>query len=85
LAAAAAEKLKEDTERGARVGELRQRCGPVFCACALQSSDCDCRRLAALQDDARPAAVARRRATGQRTARENINAVADKGTFSECV
>lgn len=43
-----------------------------------------CPRLAGLQDDARPAAVARRRATGQRTARENIAAVADEGSFSEC-
>ena len=43
------------------------------------------RRLAALQDDARPAAVARRRATGQQTARENVKAVVDEGSFVECV
>ncbi len=35
------------------------------------------------QDDARPKAVARRRATGQRTARENISDLVDSGTFVE--
>src|SRR4051794_39501810 len=34
-------------------------------------------------DEARPKAVARRRATGQRTARENIDDVCDPGTFVE--
>ncbi len=34
-------------------------------------------------DDARPDAVARRRAKGQRTARENVAAVCDPGTFVE--
>ena len=34
-------------------------------------------------DDARPDAVARRRKTGQRTARENINDLCDPGTFVE--
>ncbi len=40
-------------------------------------------RLASTKDEARPAAVARRRATGQRTARENLSAVVDEGTFVE--
>ena len=34
-------------------------------------------------DAARPGAVARRRATGQRTARENVEALCDNGTFVE--
>ena len=34
-------------------------------------------------DDARPDAVARRRKTGQRTARENVNDLCDEGTFLE--
>ena len=34
-------------------------------------------------DAARPAAVARRRKTGQRTARENIEDLCDPGTFTE--
>jgi acetyl-CoA carboxylase carboxyltransferase component len=34
-------------------------------------------------DDARPDAVARRRATGQRTARENVEDLCDPGTFVE--
>ncbi len=34
-------------------------------------------------DEARPKAVARRRATGQRTARENIEDICDPGTFVE--
>jgi acetyl/propionyl-CoA carboxylase alpha subunit/acetyl-CoA carboxylase carboxyltransferase component len=34
-------------------------------------------------DDARPEAVARRRATGQRTARENVEDLCDPGTFVE--
>jgi acetyl-CoA carboxylase carboxyltransferase component/biotin carboxylase len=34
-------------------------------------------------DDARPDAVARRRKTGQRTARENVNELCDPGTFVE--
>jgi acetyl/propionyl-CoA carboxylase alpha subunit len=34
-------------------------------------------------DDARPEAVARRRKTGQRTARENVDDLCDPGTFSE--
>jgi acetyl-CoA carboxylase carboxyltransferase component len=40
-------------------------------------------RLALTRDNARPAAVARRRATGQRTARENIEDLCDPGTFVE--
>ena len=40
-------------------------------------------RRARACDDARPKAVARRRATGQRTARENIDAMCDPGTFVE--
>jgi acetyl/propionyl-CoA carboxylase alpha subunit len=40
-------------------------------------------RHAATQDDARPVAVARRRAREQRTARENIAALCDPGTFVE--
>ncbi|CAM9475939.1 unnamed protein product [Discosporangium mesarthrocarpum] len=40
-------------------------------------------RDALLQDAARPEAVARRRSRGQRTARENLAAVCDEGTFSE--
>ncbi len=35
------------------------------------------------QDESRPAAVERRRRTGQRTARENLDAVFDPGTFKE--
>jgi acetyl-CoA carboxylase carboxyltransferase component len=35
------------------------------------------------KDEARPKAVARRRATGQRTARENISDLVDPGTFIE--
>ena len=35
------------------------------------------------EDDARPDAVARRRATGQRTARENVEDLCDAGTFIE--
>ena len=35
------------------------------------------------RDEARPEAVARRRRTGQRTARENIDDLVDEGTFSE--
>ncbi len=41
------------------------------------------RRLHALTDDARPAAVDKRRKTGQRTARENIADLVDPGTFVE--
>jgi acetyl/propionyl-CoA carboxylase alpha subunit len=40
-------------------------------------------RRARAYDAARPKAVARRRATGQRTARENIDAMCDPGTFLE--
>jgi acetyl-CoA carboxylase carboxyltransferase component len=40
-------------------------------------------RLAATTDAGRPDAVARRRKTGQRTARENIDALVDPGSFSE--
>ncbi len=40
-------------------------------------------RRARAFDPARPKAVARRRATGQRTARENIDDVCDSGTFVE--
>ena len=40
-------------------------------------------RKALLQDAARPDAVARRRARGQRTARENVDAVLDPGSFVE--
>ena len=40
-------------------------------------------RLAYLQDDHRPDAVARRRARGQRTARENVADLCDPGTFVE--
>ena len=40
-------------------------------------------RHAGVLDDARPDAVARRRASGQRTARENVEAVCDPGTFVE--
>jgi acetyl/propionyl-CoA carboxylase alpha subunit/acetyl-CoA carboxylase carboxyltransferase component len=41
------------------------------------------RRHAAKLDDARPDAVARRRATGQRTARENVDDLCDPGSFVE--
>jgi acetyl/propionyl-CoA carboxylase alpha subunit len=40
-------------------------------------------RQAATRDEARPAAVARRRKTGQRTARENVADLFDAGTFVE--
>ncbi len=40
-------------------------------------------RLAALEDDARPDAVAKRRKTGQRTVRENIAALVDLDSFTE--
>lgn len=40
-------------------------------------------RRAALADDARPEAVARRHALGLRTARENVAALVDPGSFSE--
>jgi acetyl-CoA carboxylase carboxyltransferase component/biotin carboxyl carrier protein len=40
-------------------------------------------RRAALLDDARPEAVARRRRTGQRTARENVEDLCDPATFRE--
>jgi acetyl/propionyl-CoA carboxylase alpha subunit/acetyl-CoA carboxylase carboxyltransferase component len=40
-------------------------------------------RKALLLDAARPAAVARRRARGQRTARENVDGVLDPGSFVE--
>ena len=40
-------------------------------------------RDALLQDAARPEAVERRRSRGQRTARENLAAVCDEGSFSE--
>ena len=40
-------------------------------------------RHAVGQDEARPEAVARRRATGQRTARENVEDLCDAGTFVE--
>jgi acetyl-CoA carboxylase carboxyltransferase component len=40
-------------------------------------------RLAATTDEARPDAVARRRKTGQRTARENIADLVDEGSFDE--
>jgi acetyl/propionyl-CoA carboxylase alpha subunit len=40
-------------------------------------------RRAALQDAARPEATARRRASGQRTARENLAAMCDPGSFLE--
>ena len=40
-------------------------------------------RHAATLDDARPEAVARRRRTGQRTARENVDDLCDPGTFVE--
>jgi pyruvate/2-oxoglutarate dehydrogenase complex dihydrolipoamide acyltransferase (E2) component len=41
------------------------------------------RRQAATRDAARPDAVARRRNTGQRTARENIDDLCDSGSFVE--
>jgi hypothetical protein len=87
-AVAAAEKLNEETARAVRVQELRHRFAPTGVHKSLLSwvrSNCVVHRLAALQDDARPAAVARRRATGQRTARENVKAVVDEGTFAEYV
>jgi acetyl/propionyl-CoA carboxylase alpha subunit/acetyl-CoA carboxylase carboxyltransferase component len=40
-------------------------------------------RQARMRDEARPAAVARRRATQQRTARENVADLCDPGTFVE--
>lgn len=40
-------------------------------------------RQQGLLDDARPDAVARRRKTGQRTARENLDQLLDPGSFSE--
>jgi len=40
-------------------------------------------RIAATLDDGRPAAVAKRRATHQRTARENVADLVDAGTFDE--
>jgi acetyl-CoA carboxylase carboxyltransferase component len=40
-------------------------------------------RLAATTDERRPEAVAKRRATGQRTARENVADLVDPGTFVE--
>ena len=40
-------------------------------------------RRATIYDAARPAAVARRRAKGQRTARENVDDLCDPGTFVE--
>src|SRR5438128_1574383 len=40
-------------------------------------------RMHATTDEARPAAVARRRKTGQRTARENIADLVDPGSFIE--
>ena len=40
-------------------------------------------RQALTRDEARPAAVARRRRTGQRTARENLDDLCDPGTFVE--
>ncbi|MEI7889387.1 MAG: carboxyl transferase domain-containing protein, partial [Actinomycetes bacterium] len=40
-------------------------------------------RRAKLEDEARPEAVAKRRALGRRTARENITDLCDEGTFSE--
>ncbi|MCX6393516.1 MAG: biotin carboxylase [Solirubrobacterales bacterium] len=40
-------------------------------------------RRAKLEDEARPDAVAKRRALGRRTARENITDLCDTGTFSE--
>jgi acetyl-CoA carboxylase carboxyltransferase component len=40
-------------------------------------------RRALLDDAARPAAVARRRAAGRRTARENVQALLDDGSFTE--
>src|SRR5450432_1399457 len=40
-------------------------------------------RIAATLDEGRPDAVARRRKTGQRTARENIADLIDAGTFVE--
>ena len=40
-------------------------------------------RHAKTLDDARPEAVERRRKTGQRTARENVNDLVDEGSFSE--
>jgi acetyl-CoA carboxylase carboxyltransferase component len=42
-----------------------------------------CERLALTEDAARPEAVARRRALGLRTARENIAALCDEGRFLE--
>ncbi|HUQ03753.1 MAG TPA: carboxyl transferase domain-containing protein [Kofleriaceae bacterium] len=41
------------------------------------------RRLALTQDEGRPEAVARRRASGQRTVRENLADLVDAGTFVE--
>jgi acetyl-CoA carboxylase carboxyltransferase component len=41
------------------------------------------RRLAATRDEGRPDAVAKRRRTGQRTARENVLDLVDPGTFVE--
>ena len=40
-------------------------------------------RQARTQDERRPEAVARRRRTGQRTARENVNDLVDPGSFTE--
>src|SRR5207302_9745799 len=40
-------------------------------------------RHAVTRDERRPDAVARRRATGQRTARENVEDLCDEGSFVE--
>jgi acetyl-CoA carboxylase carboxyltransferase component len=55
--------------------QIRRRSGPISKSRSL--------RHAATLDEARPAAVARRRKTAQRTARENVEALCDPGSFVE--
>ena len=85
-------------EAGAQVGEgqillvLAPAEGDAATAQASQAIDLDAirpdlqrvrDRHAVLSDEARPAAVAKRRSRGQRTARENLADLCDPGTFVE--
>jgi len=70
--------------------EAAEHDGPVGEAAAGVTSSNDSaaldevlKRRAMLEDEARPEAVAKRRALGRRTARENIADLCDDGTFSE--
>ncbi|MBL6751595.1 MAG: carbamoyl-phosphate synthase large subunit [Nevskia sp.] len=70
----------EPADTGGAVTEDRREIDPDFIRPDLAEVVA---RRAALLDDARPEAVAKRRRTGHRTARENMAAVFDDGEYTE--